>query len=295
MAKAWDQVRDVDRANEALRRMQLSLLANRRLCNTRVDPRTAPSTAQLCRPAASRLPFTVGSPGTLAERLADSPLPVAALDSAYAKVAMRAARRARLPAAGLVAELRTRMLGEEAVLAPPQGELAPRDFSDPGAVRSALAESGGLARLVAGSGTTVEQTFDAVDELPALLAAITAAPPEPAPPAPPAEPAPHHGPFEVHHDLDLHGGGAHVTQISPHGQAWLDQATPVLDAVRESIALPAGGARARAELGERLSAAGGRSLATADRDSLLARRIGLVRPEPNIDINIGAAVPDAMA
>jgi len=288
MAKAWDQVRDVDRANEKLRWTQLSLLASRRLCSTRIDPRTASSTAQLCRPAATKLPFTVGAPVTVAERLARSPLPGAALDSAYTKVSLRAARRAQVTGARLVGELRGRMLGEEAVLAPPR-ELAHRAFADAGATRAALAESGGLTRIVAKTGLTAEQTFEAVDELPELLAAV-----RPAGLVRDLTVRPDLGQRE-RVDVVVGGGvvgGMRAARISASGQTWLDQARPHLNAVRDSVALPDRGVLARAEIGVRFSALAERRLGTVDGDNLLAQRIGRTRPAP--DLSIAAVPADAM-
>lgn len=111
------------------------------------------SVAQLCPPAATRLPFADGVAATVAGRVAASPLPVATLDPAFTKVAMRASRRAQLAPSLLNSVVTARMLEQTAVLAPPDGELAPRAFTGTGAFRGVLSEIGGLDRTVARSGS----------------------------------------------------------------------------------------------------------------------------------------------
>ncbi len=172
MAAAWDQVKDVDRANEALRWLQLSLVATRRLATGRVEPRTATSAARLCASAAGTLPFAEAGAATVAQRLAVSPLPLAATDVAFSKVVTRAARRAQVsPSASLVG-MSTRLLTDAATMAPPDAELVPAAFDKPERFKGVLAEIGGLDRMVATSQTTVAQAFDAIADLPSLMSAV---------------------------------------------------------------------------------------------------------------------------
>ena len=306
MARAWDQVKAVDEANERLRWLQFSLVTNRKITERRFEPRSAAALARVAGPTASRLRMAAPAGGetTVAARIATSPLPDAVVEHAFARVTVRTARRARTETEAGALRLVTRLLQGEAALAPSDVELAPRGVEDGRVIREVLSGLGSMEQVVPRTSATVVQTLDAIAELPALVEALTLdrqGGPE-ASPTPEQEAQGGGRTIDVDLPVERVAGTARVridrTGVAVGGVAGVDATRRVGSVLSSSattwLAQAGGALRSQVTLSdtaqERVSGfrarfeGAGRVFGTVDTESLLAERVGLGKLAPAFDL-----------